>query len=117
MILISTGCDSLSAHGIGQLLQCGSHFRLTYRLQNIVMNSIAQCLLCILEVVEAADNDEYQIQSSGLFHTPDQTEPVQNGHPDIGNHQIRLQQPDHIQGLRSIVRLSNYGEFKPLPLY
>ncbi|MNI59475.1 hypothetical protein D3C73_1146400 [compost metagenome] len=114
-ILIRQRGNPLPAHGIGQLPQRCGHFLFIYGLQNIVVNPIAQCLLSVLEVVEAADNDECQIQSCMFLHAPDQIQTVQNRHPDICNHQVRLKLRNHVQRFRTIVRLSRNAEFERFP--
>ncbi|MNP82452.1 hypothetical protein D3C76_1810860 [compost metagenome] len=66
--------------------------------------------------MEAADNDEYRIQSGMFMHAADQIQPVQNGHADIGNDQVRLKLFHHVERFGAVIRFSHNAEFERFPL-
>src|SRR5690606_15110378 len=93
-----------------------SKFALIDRLENEIMNSVANGLLGIAEIVITANNDKRRRLLILFNQLTDQPKSIQYRHADIGDNQIGTLGPDQLQRVLPVVSFAGYLEAASLPI-
>ena len=85
------------------------------RFEQIVLDTEADCFLCVVKMPIAADDDEIDRRVQ-RFSASDQFDPVVAGHPDVGDHDIRSQLRNRSQSRDAVISGGNKIQPKRLPV-